>query len=156
MDSAAKLLARRLHRRLPVVYGAEATAPIARRWKAQLNENAKVPAFFADLPEADHNELSGYERAAGIAALHAVLLEEPGQHARVRRRIELTAEMAADRGAAGVDRVTASGRTPFERVMSLVLLGDLVSTYLAALDGVDPTPVEALDRLKGRMRATGP
>ena len=154
--SKAKSLARRLHGRVPVVYGAEATAPVALRWKNQLNENAKVPAFSAELPEADHNELCGYERAHAFAALHPVLLEEPSQRAQIRRRIGLTAEMAGDMGAAGVDRVSARGETLFERVMSLVLLGDLVSMYLAVLEEVDPTPVEALVLLKYRMRPTAP
>ena len=139
-----------------MVYGAEATAPVALRWKNQLNENAKVPAFSAELPEADHNELCGYERVHAFAALHPVLLEEPSQRAQIRRRIGLTAEMAGDMGAAGVDRVSARGETLFERVMSLVLLGDLVSMYLAVLEEVDPTPVEALVLLKYRMRPTAP
>ena len=45
---------------MPVVYGAGLTAPVARRWKTQINENAKVPAFFSELPEADHNEICGW------------------------------------------------------------------------------------------------
>ena len=48
---------------MPVVIGADLTAPVARRWKTQINENAKLPAFFSELPEADHNELCGWVRA---------------------------------------------------------------------------------------------
>ena len=109
-----------------------------------------------ELAELDRSELCGYERASTLAALHPVLLEEPSQRAQIRRRIGLTAEMAGDRGAAGVDRVSARGETLFERVMSLVLLGDLVSMYLAVLEEVDPTPVEALVLLKYRLRPTAP
>jgi glucose/mannose-6-phosphate isomerase len=36
-------------------------------------------------------------------------------------------------------------------VFSLVLLGDLVSVYLAALRGVDPEKVEVLGRLKSDL-----
>jgi hypothetical protein len=36
-------------------------------------------------------------------------------------------------------------------VLSHVLLGDLVSVYLAALEGVDPTPVDAIGRLKAGL-----
>jgi hypothetical protein len=35
--------------------------------------------------------------------------------------------------------------------MSLVMLGDLVSAYLAVLGGVDPTPVEAIERFKEEL-----
>ena len=51
----------------PVVYGADLTVPVARRWKTQVNENAKRPAFYAELPEADHNEIAGWAGAGGTA-----------------------------------------------------------------------------------------
>ena len=48
---------------MPVVYGGDLTGPVARRWKTQVNENAKLPCFYSALPEADHNELCGWSRA---------------------------------------------------------------------------------------------
>jgi hypothetical protein len=42
--------------------------------------------------------------------------------------------------------VEATGESAFERVMSLVFFGDLVSVYLAVLNGTDPTPIEVLER----------
>jgi glucose/mannose-6-phosphate isomerase len=71
-------------------------------------------------------------------------------HPRVKERIELTAALIAP-GAAGVHRIESRGQTAVERVFSLVLLGDLVSVYLAALRGVDPQPVEVLERLKAEL-----
>ena len=79
--------------------------------------------------------------------MSAVFLENADQHPRVRRRIELTAEQV-ERSGATVARVGGRGETPLERVLSLVLLGDLVSVYLAALLEVDPTPVQAIERFK--------
>jgi len=146
-DSHPQRLALALHEQIPVFYGAGATAPVAQRWKTQVNENAKRPAFAAVLPEADHNEICAWERPDGLAA---VFLEEPDQHPRVQRRIEVTAEVLAGAGAP-VERVAAAGSTPFERVSSLVLLGDLVSVFLAVLDGTDPTPVQAIERLKAEL-----
>jgi glucose/mannose-6-phosphate isomerase len=133
---------------VPLVYGSGPTDPVALRWKTQLNENAKVPAFSSVLPEADHNEICGYERSSGFAA---VFLEDRGQDARNRQRIELTAAAAAESGMA-VRRVESRGETGLERVMSLVLLGDLVSVLLAELEGTDPVGTEALDRLKEELR----
>jgi glucose/mannose-6-phosphate isomerase len=143
-DSHPKRLARALHGRTPVVFGAAASAPVASRWKTQVNENAKRPAFAAVLPEADHNEICGWERPGDLAA---VFLAPPGRHPRLARRIEVTAEIIEAAGAP-VHHVEGTGETPFERVMALVMLGDLVSIYLALLDGVDPTPVEPIERLK--------
>jgi glucose/mannose-6-phosphate isomerase len=146
-DSPAKALATRLHGTVPVVYGAGASEPVATRWRTQFNENAKLPAFHAALPEADHNDILAWERAAGLAPLSAVFLDDPGAHPRTRKRVELTARIV-ERGAAAVERVPARGETPFEHVMSLVLLGDLISVYLAVLAGVDPSRMEAIERLK--------
>ena len=144
-DSEAKRLAASLRGATPVIHGAGPTAAAALRWKTQINENASAPAFASEIPEADHNEVCGY-----AAPLAAVFLDDPSLDPRLRRRIDLTAEVVAADGAR-VERVEARGDTPFERVMSLVLLGDLVSVYLAVLAGEDPTPVPAIDRLKDRL-----
>ena len=133
-----------------VVYGADLTAPVAQRWKTQINENAKLPAFYAELPEADHNEICGWGDGAGGMA--AVFLEDCDQHPRERRRIELTAEVVAPSGAPVV-RVETAGETRVERLLWATLLGDLVSLELANRRGVDPESIEAIDKLKEGMAA---
>lgn len=149
-ETPPKELARRLAGKVALVYGAGTTDAVAARWKAQLNENAKAPAFRATLPEADHNEICGFEHADGLAPFSAVFLEDLGQHERTRRRIELTARLLEGRNVP-THRLPSSGDSLTERIMSLVLLGDLVSVYLAALTGVDPTPVEAIEGFKREL-----
>jgi glucose/mannose-6-phosphate isomerase len=148
--SSAKELARFLQRATPLVYGTGPTVAAAVRWKTQINENAKTAAFFSQLPEADHNEICAYD--GGRPPLNAVFLDDPSAPALLRKRMELTAAAAGQAGM-GVQRVEARGQSPFQRVMSLVLLGDLVSVYLAALLGVDPTPVEPIERFKRGLAA---
>ena len=149
-EGEAKRLARALHGTIPVITGAGLTASIAYRWKCQVNENAEIPAFASKLPEHDHNEIVGW--AGADRRLGAVFLEDPEGDERAARRIEVTAELAAE-GAAVVERVVAQGETRLERLVSLVLLGDLVSLYLAVLRGVDPVHVRAIDTLKERLAA---
>jgi glucose/mannose-6-phosphate isomerase len=149
-DGAAKALARRLLGTVPVIAGAELAAPVAYRWKCQLNENADVPAFAGALPEIDHNEIVGWAAAGEFCRFAAVFLEDGGSHPRNRLRTELTAELVAP-GAAVVERVVAQGETRLERLVSLVLLGDLVSIYLAVLRGVDPAAVPVLAELKAQL-----
>jgi glucose/mannose-6-phosphate isomerase len=149
-DGAAKALARRLDGTVPVVVGGEALAPVAYRWKCQLNENAGMPAFSAALPEADHNELAAWRGSADVAPFSAVFLEDPGGHPRIALRTELTAA-AAGAGARVVERVAAHGETVLERVVSLVLLGDLVSLYLAVLRGVDPADIQPIVALEAAL-----
>src|SRR2546428_5746748 len=149
-DSTAKQLARSLLGTTPVVAGAGLTTPIAYRWKTQINENAKQPCFFNELPELDHNELVGWGGAPDVGRFSAVFLDDSDAHPRVKARMELTERMIAGNAAASF-RLETRGQTSIERVISLVLLGDLVSIYLAALRGVDPGPVRALDELKAEL-----
>jgi len=148
----------------PVIYGADLTAAVAYRWKTQVNENAKSPAFFSALPEAGHNELPGWTLAGGAPGdgdgpqggrpLAALLLEDADQHPRERRRIELTAELIEPH-AASVAVFEAEGETRTARVLELVMLGDLFSLELASRRGVDPGPIDAIGELKKRMGRPG-
>ena len=149
-DSEAKRLARTLHGTVPVIAGAELTAPVAYRWKCQINENAGLPAFASVLPELDHNEVVGWPGAAGLGQFSAVFLEDPGAHPRNALRSELTAGEARA-GATVAERIRARGDSPLERLVSLVLLGDLVSLYLAVLAGKDPVDIAPIDRLKASL-----
>jgi len=153
-DGLAKSLARRVAGTVPVVYGSELTAPVAYRWKSQLNENAKLPAWAAELPEADHNEIVGWPAAGGLGRFCAIFLEDPEGDPRVAARIGHTADIAGE-GADVVERVSAPGETPLERLVALVLLGDLVSIYLAVLRGEDPATIEPIDRLKAALAGGG-
>jgi glucose/mannose-6-phosphate isomerase len=150
LQARAKDIIRALDGASPLVfYGADLTAPVAQRWKTQVNENAKLPAFYSELPEADHNEVCGWAGEAA-ARMGAVFLEDCDQHPRERRRFELTAEIAGE-GAAAVVRVETEGETRVERLLWAMLLGDLVSLDLAAELGLDPERIEALDRIKEGM-----
>jgi glucose/mannose-6-phosphate isomerase len=149
-DSLAKALARSLHGTTPQIAGAGLTAPVAYRWKTQLNENANSPAFAAELPELDHNELAGWQGAPAVGRFSVVFLDDCDLHPRVRERIRLTQELIGDHAAAS-ERVQSVGETAIERLVSLVLLGDLVSIYMAVLEGRDPVQVDVLNALKRRL-----
>jgi glucose/mannose-6-phosphate isomerase len=146
----AKEVALALNGSVPVIAGSGLTAPVAYRWKTQINENAQLPAFAGELPEIDHNEIVGWQGTAGLGSFAAVFLEDADQHPRIGRRIDLTSELIAEH-ATTVIRAQTRGQGAVERVMSLVLLGDLVSLYLAVLRGTDPTPVRVIDTLKDRL-----
>jgi glucose/mannose-6-phosphate isomerase len=146
-DSLAKTIARGLLGTIPVVVGAGLTTPIAYRWKTQINENSKLPCFTHELPEFDHNELVGWEGAREVGRFAAVFLDDSDAHPRVKERMAITERLIAPSAAASFHLETR-GQTTIERVISLVLMGDLVSIYLAALRGVDPGPVRAIDELK--------
>lgn len=150
IQARAAEIAAQLDGSLPIVYGADLTTPVARRWKTQVNENAKLPSFYSELPEADHNEICGWSPAAADAGLAAIFLEDSDQHPRERRRIELTAAAVSAGGATSV-RVETAGETRVARLFWATMLGDLVSLELARQRGVDPLAIESIERLKEAM-----
>ncbi len=130
---------------IPLIVGAELTAPIAYRWKAQINENANRPAFSGELPEHDHNEIEGW-----AAPLVPVFLADRDTHPRTLRRIQVTADVTARAGLRPV--VVSSGPgARAERLFRLVLFGDLLSIVLAVGAGTDPVCIPAIDHLKAAM-----
>jgi glucose/mannose-6-phosphate isomerase len=142
-------IAAQLQGTVPVIYGADLTAPVARRWKTEINENPKSPAFWCELPEADHNEIEGWP-GAEPGAFSAVFLADDDQHPRERRRIEVTAELVSA-NAAPVLTLMTEGSSRTERLLWGLMLGDLVSLHLAALRGIDPTPIDAIEGLKRKL-----
>lgn len=150
-DNPAKQLAWKLRERLPVVVGAGALTAAAHRWKTQLNENSEVWALWEELPEMNHNSVAGFRLPKAIVdRLHVVFLAHPSLHERVLLRIDATAAALSEAGVSN-ERVEAEGSGPLAQILSAIYLGDFVSYYLALLNGVEPSPVVAIERLKARM-----
>jgi glucose/mannose-6-phosphate isomerase len=135
---------------LPLIYGCDLTVPVAYRWKCEINENAKRHAFDHQLPELDHNELVGWSRNGSQLPCAAIFLNDSDQHPRQRDRAELTAKLIEPEAAA-VITVESVGETRVARLLHTVMLGDLVSLQLAARAGIDPGPIEVIDRLKDAL-----
>ena len=151
-DNEAKQIAGWLGDLVPVVWGADGPGAVAAmRWKTQLNENGKVPAFHAAMSELDHNEVVGWvepygERFAVIGLRHAE------EHPQLSARFPLSADIATGSGAK-YREVHAGGRSALARLLSLILVGDFVSCYVGLRRGLDPTPVSVIDDLKAALEA---
>jgi glucose/mannose-6-phosphate isomerase len=153
-DNLAKRLAGWLGDRFPIIWGAEGIGSIAAmRWKTQMNENGKTPAWSASMSELDHNEVVGW--ADGTGNPYAVIaLRHEGEPDELAARFPLSESIARDAGAK-VEEVTARGRSSAARLFSLIMIGDFTSVYVALRRGVDPTPVVAIDRLKAALARDG-
>jgi glucose/mannose-6-phosphate isomerase len=147
----AKQLAVRLQGKIAVIYGAGTLADVARRWKTQINENSKAWAFHEVFPELNHNAVVGYSFPGELdSKMFVVMLRSPSLHNRILLRYQVTGEMLQQNGISyGV--MDAQGESPLSQMMSLVVLGDWASYYLAMLYGSDPTPVKSIDYLKKRL-----
>jgi len=152
--SPVEEVARRIGRTIPLVYGSTGvTAVAARRWKTQINENAKTPAFFAIQPELSHNEVAGWGQNGDVTrqVLSLVTLRHVGEHPQVARRFALVVD-ATDEVMAQVIPVWAEGGDDLGRFFDLALFGDLVSLHLAGREGTDPGPVPALSNVESALR----
>ncbi len=151
-ENEAKGLAMALRSKTPIVYSPTSLNCVAKRWQTQLNENAKVLAWCSMLPEASHNEIVGWVEDPEGSRFSPVFLLPEGEgvfDAQVREVVALIEERHP------VQVVRPSHREFVGQNLEMVLLGDLVSLYLAIVRGVDPFPVEPIERLKARMRHLG-
>ncbi|HEV7934091.1 MAG TPA: bifunctional phosphoglucose/phosphomannose isomerase [Actinomadura sp.] len=163
-----KQLALDLAGAVPMVWGSSPLAAVAAyRFACQCNENAKYPAVFGELPEADHNQVVAFDGFFGRGTsgedaffrdradetetrLHLLVLRDTREHPQVVKRREVSVELARARGVA-VTEIVAEGDHPLERIASLIALVDYSTVYLAIALGVDPTPVAAIQELKARI-----
>lgn len=151
--NTAKQLAWTLLDRLPIVESSGFLTPVARRWKTQLNENSKSTAAWEELPEATHNSVVGYPQPEQVRDhLFMLFLASSFDHPRNRLRAALSIA-ALDDQKIGNERVVFDEKSKLAQAMRAIVLGDYVSTYLAVLYGIDPTPIEVLSRIKEALAA---
>ena len=151
-ENPAKELPEWLDGSVPVIYGTEPrTAAVASRWETQFAENAKLWAHSAALPEMNHNEVVAVASPGAIGRERRfVFLRDAEDHPRIALRVGITRRMLDEIGAS-TREVVSSGRSRLARLFSLVILGDFASYYLAALAGVDPTPIGPIEALKDAL-----
>ena len=148
--SLAEKIAEGLAGRIPIIYGGgPISGVVAQRWKTQINENAKIPAWYSLLPELDHNEITGWETLTQLTSesLGIVALRDRSDHDRIGARLAHTAALT-ENAVPWVGEVTSNGVSLLARLVSLTIVGDLVSWMLADQAGVDPIPVVTIEKLK--------
>ena len=149
----AKRYAGQLMGRWATFFAAGILAPVARRFKYQINEIAKAGANFEILPEADHNTLSGTTHPEEVLMPHTMnlFLRAPADHRSNRKRIDLTKQAFMIEGL-NTDFLDARGESPLAQMWTMILFGDYMAYYLAMAYGVDPTPVAQLENFKTAMK----
>ncbi len=147
----AKQLAKQIHGKISVIYGHSIYKAVANRWHTQFNENAEVLSWYGAIPEMNHNEIVGWSGDENAALFLPILLRDDKENESIKKRIELTKELAFQGRTDDVLEVWAQGDTQLARILYLIYMGDFVSIYLAMLYGLDPSPVKVIDRLKERL-----
>ena len=149
----AREIARRIGRTMPLVYGAGALGGVAAyRWKCDVNENAKAPAFWHQYPELDHNEICGWGQGGDVTRQLITLVElrHGFEHERLVPMLDITREIIEE-CVHQILTVEAEGEGRLAQLLDLMYLGDWTSCYLALQNDVDPGPIDAIVELKSRL-----
>lgn len=144
----AEQIASFIHGKLPIIYASEAFGPVALRWKTQINENAKLPAFSSTFSEMNHNEICAYTHV-DRDLLAPVLLRNPRDNPRIRKRMDITKKIMEQR--TKVYGLEIKGNSLLARLFYAIYVGDYASYFLALKDRTDPTPVEVIEALKKEL-----
>ncbi len=146
LDSLPRKIAEEIYGHLPVIYAVPEMNAIASRWRAQINENAKIVAFDGRLPDTNHNDILGLINDGGRTA-KPILLTDRNQPKMMKELMNSTIATLKERGLAPYV-VTISGKNSFERTFKTMLLGDFVSLHLAFFQSIDPSDVSSIKKLK--------
>ena len=153
VENPAKDLARRLAGKVTVVYGGfPIGATAAYRFKCDLNEYGKAPAFSHFFPELNHNEIVGWNKVADVTqqSFVLVLLRDDSDHERVKIRFDITVDLIRSNFAEVVE-VRAEGSSALARILSLVFVTQLAAIYVGLANGADPGPVDVIQGLKKQL-----
>lgn len=151
--SSAQQLARAIGRTMPVIYGGDPLGAVAAyRFKCQVNENAKAPAFWGPLPEMCHNEICGWGQHGDVTrqVMTIVRFRHDFEHPQVSRRFELTFDVLDEVVNSVVD-IEAEGEGGLAQLFDLIIQGDFVSLHMAVDANVDPGPIPVLTELKAAL-----
>ncbi|MEX2684516.1 MAG: bifunctional phosphoglucose/phosphomannose isomerase [Candidatus Sigynarchaeota archaeon] len=152
-DNLAKQHAAAVHGTAILVYGFDFYQSAARRFKGQLNENGKNPAYYDVFPELNHNETVGWEVEPRIArTFSCFFIRDPAQESpALKVRIEFTKQLVAAKANSAIE-IAPVGKSRLARMLSIIYMADFISVYLAFLNNADPTPVKYIQGLKDELR----
>jgi glucose/mannose-6-phosphate isomerase len=149
LEKDGQILAKKLKKKIPIIYASNNLRALSKIWKIKFNENSKIPAFHNCFPELNHNEMVGY--TTKNKNFFVIILRSKDDHPRILKRMDLTASIIKKSGAK-VEFVDVRDGSPSFKIFSSLLLGDWTSYYLALENKTDPTPVELVENFKKDMQ----
>ncbi len=146
-NNPAKQLAQELIGKSIVMYSGPKMYPAAYKWKLNFNENAKQLAWINQLPEFSHNEMMGWTKQPTDKPYVVIELHSGLEHPRIQRRLEVGARLLSGL-CPEAHIIDVEGDNVVKQMMWSIVYGDFVSLYLAILNGLNPMPLEMVDKLK--------
>lgn len=149
-SNPAKKLAQEIMGKSAVVYSGPFLAPAAYKWKISFNENAKNVAWQGTLPEFSHNEFIGWSSHPTNKPYAIIDLQSSYEHPQIKKRFEVSERLLSGKRPHPND-IHAEGNTPLEQLLWTVIMGDFTTIYLGLLNGVNPTPVDLVEKMKKEL-----
>lgn len=150
--NSAKKCALALHQKLPLIIGDEEYGSALRRFKNQINENAKTPAFYYMMPEGFHNDIEGLATLGKLAKVQPIILKTLEISEGQKRTHEQLIHSLEEIGFPPAFRFQGSGPDKFSELITAVTFADFASVYLAALREVDPAELTLIPKFKAVLR----
>lgn len=155
-EGAGSEIARRIQGRAPLIYSSSRNRAVASIWKIKFNETGKIPAFYNVIPEANHNEMTGFDLTGSVRELsgrfYAIFLRDSEDDQRVQKRMDIMRDIYQSKGIAG-ENIVLAGHDRFERMFSSIILADWAAFSTAESNGADPDGVPLVEEFKRRMAA---
>ena len=151
-NNNAKLLARKIVDKIPIVYGSGILRAMARRWCNEFGENAKTAAFLQVIPEMNHNTLSGLEFPKNLGQkIFIILLQSKFDHPRNRIRQDVSMQVFQKNHIPFETIMLEPSPTPLSEVLQFTIFGAYVSYYLGIIYNANPSKIPVVDFLKEKL-----
>jgi len=148
----AKLLAQKMAGKIIVVLGSGLFSDVAKRWKGEINENAKNQAYFEEIPEMNHNALVGLELPMDLnKKMFFVILESVYNLDRNKLRQNIVGQILADKKIPYETVTIETTGNQIAEMFQMILFGDMVSYYMAIVNNISPEPVKIISFLKDKL-----
>lgn len=145
LENLGQDIAKKILGKTPVIYAPVKYRSLAMIWKIMFNENTKTPAFWNYFPELSHNEMVGFTKPQG--KFHFIMLRDKNDHPQNLKRLDITVNLFQEYGIESSLIDIPEGDIIY-RMFSTLQVGSFTSYHLAMLYGIDPTPVEMVEKLK--------
>ena len=146
-SNPAKKIALEVIGKSVVVYAGPKLWPAAYKWKINFNENAKQVAWANQYPEFNHNEFLGWTEQPVNKPYAIIDLRSNLEHPRIQKRFEVSERLLSGRRPAPII-VEAQGKTLLEQLLWTMAYGDFVTIYTGLANGLNPAPVELVEKFK--------
>lgn len=152
-DNISKQIANKIFKTIPQIYGWGLYTPIAKRWRTQFNENSKLIARFDIVPECNHNDIVGWSNDLSTSKLFSCIIfrDKQIESNSISKRLNFMIDLFMN-STSNVIEIEVKEKKTLSKMICTMLMGDFISCYLAVLRKIDPTPIDAIVKLKNKLK----